>query len=109
MWIGPAASTFNDLLLPRMRALASAFYLMMITFIGLALGPYLIGYVSDGLSASTGDSGGALRQAMIYSLTMFGVAAVFIIAALKFLASDETTRLERAKAAGEADLARSDR
>ena len=42
---------------------------------------------------------------MIYSLVMFFVAAVFIIAALKFMPSDEATRLERAKAAGEAGLA----
>ena len=105
MWTGPGASTVNDLLMPRMRAIASAFYIMMITFIGLALGPYLIGYVSDGIGTATGDSAEALRQAMIYSLSMFLVASVFIIAALKFLPADESSRLERAKAAGEADLA----
>jgi len=88
-----------------MRAIASAFYIMMITFIGLALGPYLIGYVSDGISVATGNSGEALRQAMVYSLSMFLIASVFIIAALKFLPDDEATRLERAKSAGEADLA----
>jgi hypothetical protein len=35
MWLGPGASTVNDLVLPRMRAIASAFYIMMITVIGL--------------------------------------------------------------------------
>jgi len=101
MWTGPAAGTVNDLLMPRMRAIASAFYIMMITFIGLALGPYLIGYVSDGIGIATGNTGEALRQAMVYALTMFFVAGAFIIAALKFLPGDESTRLERAGAAGE--------
>jgi len=104
MWNGPAATTLNDLLLPRMRALSSAFYIMMITFIGLALGPYLIGYISDGLASSGAGSGAALRQSMISSLGMLGVASVFIIAAFKFLPNDEATRIERARAAGEIDL-----
>jgi MFS family permease len=104
MWTGPAATTLNDLLLPRMRALSSAFYIMMITFIGLALGPYLIGYVSDGILSSGVESSQALQQSMIYALGMLGVASVFIVAAFGFLPSDEATRLDRARAAGEAEL-----
>jgi MFS family permease len=104
MWTGPAATTLNDLLLPRMRALSSAFYIMMITFIGLALGPYLIGYVSDGIMSSGVESGDALQRAMVYALGMLGVAGVFIVAAFGFLPRDEATRLDRARAAGEAEL-----
>ncbi len=40
--------------MPRMRGTASAFYILMITFIGLALGPYSIGKLSDAL-AQGGD------------------------------------------------------
>ena len=104
MWTGPAATTLNDLLLPRMRALSSAFYIMMITFIGLALGPYLIGYVSDGLASSGAESGAALQQAMVYALGMLGIASFFVIAAFKSLPNDEATRMDRARAAGEVDL-----
>jgi MFS family permease len=103
MWTGPAATTLNDLLLPRMRALSSAFYIMMITFIGLALGPYLIGYVSDGIASEGLESGEALQTAMVYALGMLVVASLFILAAFKFLPNDETTRLDRARAAGEPD------
>jgi len=103
MWTGPAATTLNDLLLPRMRALSSAFYIMMITFIGLALGPYLIGYVSDDLMSSGAESSAALQQSMIYALGMLGVATLFIVAAFKFLPDDEATRMQRARAAGEPD------
>jgi len=104
MWIGPAAGTLNDLVLPRMRALASAFYIMMITFIGLALGPYLIGYVSDVIASTGVDPANALRQAMIYSLFTFVIAGIAIVMALRFLPTDEATRLERAKTAGEPGL-----
>ncbi len=104
MWTGAGATTVNDLLMPRMRAIASAFYIMMITFIGLALGPYLIGFVSDSITSSGVESGEALRQAMIFALWMFVIASVFILAAFRYLGQDEATRLERAKAAGESDL-----
>jgi len=86
-----------------MRALSSAFYIMMITFIGLALGPYLIGYVSDFIGASGTESGRALQQAMTYALGMLGIATLFTIAALRFLPGDEASRLDRARAAGEVD------
>ncbi|MBV1905565.1 MAG: MFS transporter [Pseudomonadales bacterium] len=104
MWTGCGATTVNDLLMPRMRAISSAFYILMITFIGLALGPYLVGYVSDSIGQSGVMSGEALRQSMIFSLWMFALAGVFILASFRFLARDEATRIERAKAAGETDL-----
>jgi hypothetical protein len=43
MWIGAGASTVQDLVLPRMRAMAAAVYILVVTFVGLALGPYTIG------------------------------------------------------------------
>jgi hypothetical protein len=94
MWIGPAASTVNDLVLPRMRAMASATYILFITFIGLALGPYSIGRVSVAL----GDD---LRGAMMLSLIIFIPAIVLIAMGMRHLPNEEPTRLDRARAAGE--------
>ncbi len=101
MWIGPAASTVNDLVMPRMRALASAYYILMITFIGLALGPYAIGQLSDGLNAAGMDSSEALRTAMLSSLVLFVAAIVFLLFVLRHLVPEESSRLDRARAAGE--------
>ncbi len=101
MWIGPAASTVNDLVMPRMRAVASAFYLLMVTFIGLALGPYTIGQVSDALFAAGMDSGDALRLGMLVGLGAFLIAVTFVLLAMRYLPADEASRLERARAAGE--------
>ena len=96
MWIGVGASTLQDLVLPRMRAVASAFYLLVITFVGLALGPYCIGELSDAL----GDLAAAMRLALLVNL----VAMVFLWRALRTLHRDESTLLARARAAGEPGL-----
>ena len=101
MWIGPAASTINDLVLPRMRAIASAFYLLMVTFIGLALGPYTIGFLSDSFVASGSSSAEALRSAMLWGLSMYLVAFAALFMASRFVASEEPSRLARARALGE--------
>ncbi len=101
MWLGPGAGTVNDLVMPRMRAMASAFYLLMVTFIGLALGPFAIGQLSDRFLAAGMSSAEALRHAMLWGLSSLGVAFVFLVLALRYLESDERTRLDRARAAGE--------
>ena len=101
MWIGPAASTVNDLVMPRMRAIVSAFYLLMVTFIGLALGPYTIGQISDTIHAGGTAPAEALRQAMLWSIGMFGLAFIALAAASLFIKKDEDSRFERARALGE--------
>ena len=93
MWLGAAVSTVQDLVLPRMRAVASAVYLLMLTFVGLAMGPYTVGRVSE----ATGDLGGAIETAMIAN-----VAAVVVLAAAgRLVAADRDSLIDRARAAGE--------
>lgn len=101
MWIGPAASTVNDLVMPRMRAIVSAFYILMVTFIGLALGPYTIGFISDSIHAGGASSAEALRQAMLWGICMLGVAFLALLAACRYLKEDENSRFERARKLGE--------
>ena len=102
MWIGPAASTVNDLVMPRMRAMASAFYIMVITFVGLALGPYAIGRTSDALEVVGGfEPTESLRSAMLLALLANAVAVSFLLLATRYLPAEETSRLARARAAGE--------
>ena len=92
-WIGIGASTVQDLVLPRMRGMAAAFYLLMLTFIGLALGPYTIGALSDAL--------GDLRTAMRIALLANIVATLLLLLLWRSLARDEETLCARAQAAGE--------
>lgn len=101
MWIGVPPSTANDLVMPRMRAMANAVILLMVTFIGLALGPYTIGKISDFYLSQGINSGKALGTSLSYALLINIIAFTFVILAMRNLAKDESTRLERAKALGE--------
>lgn len=88
LWLGPGASTVQDLVLPRMRAVASAAYLLVVTLIGLALGPYTLGR----LSVATGDLRIALSLGLLANLVALGC----FLKARRTLAYDEASRLERA-------------
>ncbi len=98
IWVGGAASTVNDLMLPKMRATASAFYILMITFIGLALGPFMIGQFSDLFSAAGLSDGLALQRAMMLGLTMFAFGILFLCLAMRHLRADEAARNAQAQA-----------
>ena len=96
LWIGPGASTVQDLVLPRMRASASAAYLLVVTFIGLALGPYTIGR----LSVALGD----LRLAMALGLVANLAGAFFLWRAMRTLERDQGSMLKRARDLGESGI-----
>jgi len=93
MWIGAGASTVQELVLPRMRASASAAYLLVVTFVGLAMGPYGVGRLSVAL--------GSLREAMLLGLVVNGLALLLFWLACRHLPRDGATLHERARAAGE--------
>ena len=91
-WLGAGASTIQDLVLPRMRAVASAFYLLIITFVGFAMGPFTVGLLSDAFGLPA-----ALRLCLFSNL----LATVFFLVGLRHLERDEETLLFRAEDAGE--------
>lgn len=93
LWLGPGASTVQDLVLPRLRAVASAGFLLVVTLVGLALGPYVMGR----LSVATGD----LRMALSLGLAGNLIATLFLSLAIRGLPAAEASLLERARAAGE--------
>ena len=101
MWVGIGPATMSDLVMPRMRALAGAFYLLIISMIGLALGPYTVGLVSDKLHAKGMDNGESLQIALAYSLLILIITIICLYIATKFLHKEESSRLERAKSLGE--------
>lgn len=93
MWIGAAASTLQDLVLPRMRGAATASYFLGTTIIGLGLGPFYVGVVSDAF--------GTLRAGMLALILVVPIIVVCLIMAARRLEETENTRIERARAAGE--------
>jgi hypothetical protein len=92
-WGGAAVAVIQDLVLPRMRGTAAAIYLLLATFVGLAIGPYAIGRVSQ----ATGDLGTAMQLGLVWD----GVALVCLAGAARHLAADEAGMLARARAAGD--------
>jgi MFS family permease len=101
MWIGSAVALANELVLPRMRATASAFYILAVTFIGLALGPFTIGKISVALAEGGMAEGLALQRSMALSLLSFVVAGLCFVISAKYVEREESTRIERARKAGE--------
>ena len=94
LWLGAGASTIQELVLPRMRGTAAGAYLLVVTFVGLALGPYMVGM----LSTRFGD----LRLALQCCLLAHGLAVVCFVVAARHLADDEANVVRHASAAGEA-------
>lgn len=101
-WIGSAAALCNELVVPRMRATASSYYILAVTFIGLALGPFTMGQVSTRLTASGQDPVSALRSGIQVALLAYGLAVLFLYLASRSVEQEEATRLDRARAVGEA-------
>jgi len=91
MWLAAGGSTVQDLVLPHMRARASAVFLLFVTIVGLALGPYVVGRLSD----LWGDLRLAFMTATLSNLVAF---ALFVMAS-RTIARDEETRHMRATAA----------
>ena len=92
-WLGIGGATISDLVLPRMRGRSTAVYILTITLLGLALGPFAVGLISD----ATGDLRVGLERVLVMNL----VGVTLIMLAARSLEKDEATILERAEAAGE--------
>ena len=69
--------------------------------IGLAMGPYVMGQLSDIYASGGMDSAESLRSAITSSMLIFVVTLVFLYLAWKNLPKDEASRLQRAKQHGE--------
>lgn len=81
VYLGNTIATTHGLVGLRMRALSSAILFLIINIIGLGLGPWSVGMLSDYLQPSLGIE--SLRYAMLYLLPpiMFWSACHFFLAA----------------------------
>jgi MFS family permease len=83
--------------LPRMRGTATAVFFLGTTVLGLGIGPYMVGLISD----VSGD----LQSAMMS--TLLAIPLILILATIAFRAVPalETSLLDRAHRAGEPQTA----
>jgi MFS family permease len=91
--LGAAAATTQDLVLPRMRGTATATFFIGTALIGLALGPYMAGFVSTVT--------GSLRTGILSLLIVAPISLTVLVLAYRSLPKATATLIERARAAGE--------
>ena len=68
IYVAPGAATVNSLAPAHARATASAAYIVCQVFLGTALGPYVVGELSDAIALGGVSSAEALRGGMQLSL-----------------------------------------
>ena len=83
LWLGPVTTAVQHLVPQSMRSTASASFLLINNFIGLGVGPMLIGRLSDLFKSRFGDD--ALRYATVSVLGFYLLAAVLMLIAVKYL------------------------
>jgi len=76
-WLGPVITAVQHLVPQRMRSTASACFLLINNLIGLGVGPYLIGSVSESLKQSYGAE--ALRYAAVGCTIFYVVAGLLML------------------------------
>ncbi len=94
LWLPPLYSLLYDLVLPRMRGITSSVFIIVTTLLGLGMGPYFVGIVSD-------RTGGDLAQAIMSINVVAPLIGVCLLVVLLRVRRDEATVVERARAGGE--------
>ncbi|RSV37265.1 MFS transporter [Sphingomonas sp. ABOLE] len=87
VWLGPVLTAVQHLVPPQMRATASASFLLINNLIGLGLGSWVIGLLSQQLTPAYGAADG-LRYAIAAGLGLYLVAGILMALASRRLAAD---------------------
>ena len=84
--LGPVISAVQHLVPPNMRATASAIFLFVNNLIGIGIGTFAIGAISDGLQARFGEE--SLRYAILTGTTFYLMAAIIFLLTARRLEQD---------------------
>lgn len=87
-WMPPLYAIMYDQVLPRMRGITASLYLLASTILGLGIGPYAVGVISD----ATGN----LRGAMLSINAVAIPITLLMLAVARRARHDEASLLERA-------------
>lgn len=85
LWLGPVVTAVQHLVPRAMRSTASASFLLINNLIGLGVGPYLIGFLSDALKQRYGFE--ALRYAAVACTSFYILAAILMLLCVSRLRS----------------------
>ena len=95
LWVAPSYALVQSLAGPALRAIAAAIFMMIVNIIGLGLGPFATGALSDHLTPRFGDSSLGLSLCAVSLTCLIGVA-FFLIAARTVAADINTAQLAAA-------------
>ncbi len=91
MYLGPTFAMTQTLVKPHMRAVASAILLFILNLIGLGIGPWFVGFVSDALAPRYGNE--SLRWALVSIVSIGNLwSSVHYFLAARTLARDLTVK-----------------
>ena len=85
-WLGPVLTTVQHLVPATMRATASALFLLVNNLLGIAVGYYYFGAISDVLKKTYGDE--SLRYAIYSGLGFYVIAATLFVIASRRVTKD---------------------
>jgi MFS family permease len=86
LWIGPSYALVQSLSGPALRATAAAIFMMVVNIVGLGLGPYLTGLLSDALAVRSGGQALALSLAVV--TTASGLGVIHFVLAMRTVEAD---------------------
>ncbi|MBL0215985.1 MAG: MFS transporter [Myxococcales bacterium] len=86
MWLGPILTAVQHLVPAHMRTTASAMFLLINNLLGIAVGYYYFGAVSDALRPTYGDE--SLRYAIYTGLGFYVVSSILFVFASKSIKKD---------------------
>jgi MFS family permease len=86
IWLGPVIAAVQHLVRPHMRATASAIFLFINNLIGIGLGTFAIGALSDTLTMRFGDD--SLRYSILAGTGFYILAALLFFLAARWMKED---------------------
>jgi predicted MFS family arabinose efflux permease len=96
---GPAMAGVFSVTAPQMRATAGALTILMTSILGIGLGPYCVGFLSDVLREPFGDQ--SLRYALLAPASVVPLCSVGLIAAARTFSRDvQMIAADRPRATG---------
>lgn len=95
LYLGPSIAMVQSLVVPGMRAMASAILFFILNMIGLGLGPVMVGVLSDAFASPFGADN--LRYAMITTLTLGVSGTVCFLVGARSLTADLKRQLKAAQ------------
>ncbi len=86
IWLGPVIAVIQHLVQPNMRATASAVFLFINNLIGIGLGTFAIGLLSDTLAVQFGDE--SLRYSILAGTGFYIIASALFFLAARWVEQD---------------------